>query len=298
MGCASTGIGQSEDEPRRAQPLIRRTSGARRRAPDGAPCTTSSAPTTLACVREVVRISGSYTLVQGLTLQNGLAYHAEITGGMHHVFSLQPRCARPWRSRCASDQLKLDGNAQRHPGVATTTSASFRSQAIDMAQVFDVLVEDNEFTIRSTTMPGRPAPSSVRAQRDDPAAIVSTISARAAPTLAFSLGGTGSPHSDDQTRHIRVHVESNRIWNVAGQAGSNRLVRGLLVRAQRRLGRGRGRAALGVGDGDPMHDVHEWLRPEQRLAHRGQSHARAERGRRPGPVDVSVSVAAIATQET
>jgi hypothetical protein len=212
-GLRVTGIGQSEDE----RVVLSAYPGEHPvldvAAPDGAPCTASSAPTTPACVREVVRISGSYTLVQGLTLQNGLAYHAEITGGMHHVFrcnTLRETVAFAMRS----DQLKLDGSAT-DVQVLHNDFSKFRSQAIDMAQVFDVLVEDNEFHDPIDDNAGATGTKfgsrnvTIRGNR------VHDLGASGA-TLAFSLGGTGSPHPDDHAAY-QVHVEANRIWNVAGK---------------------------------------------------------------------------------
>ncbi|HZO12034.1 MAG TPA: hypothetical protein VFB62_02210, partial [Polyangiaceae bacterium] len=54
-------------------------------APDGAGCTEETAPSDPRCVRQVVRVSGQYTLVQGITVQNGLGYTFEVNGGAHHV---------------------------------------------------------------------------------------------------------------------------------------------------------------------------------------------------------------------
>ena len=93
-------------------------------SPDGAQCTAANAPDTPACVREVVRVSGTYTVVQGLTIQNGLGYHVEVTGGAHHQLrcnTLGETVAFPMRSDC----LKLDGAREPTSRCSTTTSAVF-----------------------------------------------------------------------------------------------------------------------------------------------------------------------------
>ena len=182
-------------------------------SPDGAGCDAATAMTTPACVREVIRISGSYTVVQGLTIQNGLGYHVEVTGGAHHLFrcnTLHETVAFPMRSDC----LKLDGGASDIE-ILHNDFSRFRSQAIDMTNVSDVLIEDNDIHdpidadagATGTKFGGRDI--TIRNNRihdfgDDP------------KMHAFSLGGTGTMHPDDHEAYA-VHIESNRVWNIVGK---------------------------------------------------------------------------------
>jgi hypothetical protein len=181
-------------------------------APDGRGCTAADAPTQPQCVRQVLRMAGQYTTVQGLTIQNGLGYHAEINGGAHHVFrcnTLHETADFPMRS----DMLKIDARAT-DVKVLHNDFSRFRSQAIDMTEVFDVLVEGNEFH---------------DPVGEDAGATGTKFGARGViirnnrvhdlgPSTqlhAFSLGGTGSGHPDDHEAYD-VHVVGNRVWNVAG----------------------------------------------------------------------------------
>lgn len=181
-------------------------------APDGQGCTTADAPMQPQCVRQVLRMTGQYTTVQGLTIQNGLGYHAEINGGAHHVFrcnTLHETVDFPMRS----DMLKIDARAT-DVKVQHNDFSKFRSQAIDMTEVFDVLVEDNELHDPIG---------------EDAGATGTKLGARGViirnnrvhdlgPSTqlhAFSLGGTGSGHPDDHEAYD-VHVVGNRVWNIAG----------------------------------------------------------------------------------
>jgi hypothetical protein len=181
-------------------------------APDGAGCTAANAPDTPACVREVVRVSGSYTVVQGLTIQNGLAYHVEVTGGDHHLLrcnTLGETVAFAMRADC----MKLDNSAEQIE-ISDNDFSHFRSQAIDMTRVFDVVVDNNEFHdpidadagaigakfgVHGITIRG----NRVHDMGDSP------------KMHAFALGGTGSAHQDDYTAY-EVQVENNRVWNIRG----------------------------------------------------------------------------------
>src|SRR5262245_31863454 len=112
-------------------------------SPDGALCNTADPMTDPDCVRQVLRIAGQYTWVQGLRVQNGRGYDTEVKGGAHHVL----RCMN-WgytaEFAMRSDQLKIDGGAT-DVLVQHSEFSGWRSQAIDMTQVFDVIAEENDF---------------------------------------------------------------------------------------------------------------------------------------------------------
>lgn len=183
-------------------------------APDGQGCT--DAATAMAdpkCVREVLRISGQYTLVQGITVQNGLAYHAEITGSGHHRFecnTLHETVVFPQRS----DLVKIDAGA-RDVQVRHNDFSRFRSQAIDMTGVQDVLIEDNEFHDPID---------------DDAGATGTKLGSRgiivrnnrvhdmgASKMMhAFSFGGTGTLGFDHDHTAYELQLVGNQVWNIAG----------------------------------------------------------------------------------
>jgi hypothetical protein len=183
-------------------------------SPDGAGCTDPDAPTKPECVRQVVRVSGQYTAVQGLTIRNGLGYNLEVTGGAHHLL----RCNTftetvdfPMRS----DSVKLDGGAT-DIDVLHNELTQWRSQAIDMTEVHDVLVEGNDFH-DPHDLDGGATGSKLGAS--DVIIRNNTIHdlGSSAMTSVFSLGGTGTPHADDYEAY-RIQVVGNRIWNVQGKA--------------------------------------------------------------------------------
>jgi len=181
-------------------------------APDGAGCTAATARDDPSCVREVVRVSGQYTVVQGLTIQNGLGYHLEVTGGEHHLVrcnTLGETVAFAMRSDC----VKLDAGA-RHVEISHNDLSRFRSQAIDMTDVADVLIEDNDFhdpidaDAGATGTKLGAADVTIRGNR--------VHDMGADPKMhAFALGGTGTEHAHDHAAY-RVHVEGNQVWNIAG----------------------------------------------------------------------------------
>lgn len=182
-------------------------------APDGATCIGDDAPDRPECVREVVRVSGQWTAVQGLTIRNGLGYNLEVTGGAHHLV----RCnlfTETVDFPLRSDSLKLDGGAS-DVAVLANVFTRWRSQAIDITGVSDVLVEGNDFSdphdadggatgckfgSRDVTIRG----NTIHDLGEDP------------ETRVFSLGGTGSPHPDDAEAY-RIRVEGNHITGVAGK---------------------------------------------------------------------------------
>lgn len=181
-------------------------------APDGAPCMDDTAPTRPECVREVVRVSGQYTAVQGLTIRNGLGYNLEVTGGAHHVVRcnhLTETVEFPLRS----DSLKLDGGAT-DVLLQRNELSRFRSQAIDITGVEQVVVEENDIHDPFDADAG--AVGAKFGARD----IVirnNTIHdlGTDTQTKAFSLGGTGSAHEGDFEAY-EVQVTGNRVLGVTG----------------------------------------------------------------------------------
>ena len=180
--------------------------------PDGEGCTEQSAMDDPSCVRQVLRVSGEYTVVQGLTIQNGLGYHLEVTGGAHHLLrcnTLGETVAFPMRSDC----MKLDGGA-RDIEVSHSDFSRFRSQAIDMTDVSDVLIEDNDFhdpidgDAGATGTKHGAADITIRGNRVY--AMGSDVKMH-----AFALGGTGTEHPHDHTAY-RLRLEANEVSDLAG----------------------------------------------------------------------------------
>jgi len=181
-------------------------------APDGSGCTQADAPSNPNCVRQVVRVSGSHTVVQGITIQNGLGYQLEVNGGDHHLL----RCNRLQETVAfaqRSDAMKIDGGAT-DVTVRDNVFTRFRSQAIDMTGVERVLIEHNEFFDPAGADGG--ATGSKLGTRDvtirdndihdigpDPHGHV------------FSLGGTGSGYPGEYLA-FGIKVTGNRVRNVSG----------------------------------------------------------------------------------
>lgn len=150
--------------------------------------------------------------MQGIHVQNGLAYDAEVTGGAHHVV----RCMKfgytaEFSQR--SDQLKLDGHAD-DVHVYESTFTGWHSQAIDMTQVTNIVVEDNEFFSPHDADSGATGDKfgsrGVIIRNNRVHDLGSDVHAH-----AFSLGGTGSPHPDAYEAED-IHVIGNHVSNVAG----------------------------------------------------------------------------------
>lgn len=182
-------------------------------SPDGAVCMGPDAPTKPECVRQVVRVSGQYTAVQGITIRNGLGYNLEVTGGAHHLV----RCNKLTETvdfAPRSDSLKLDGGAM-DIDILHNEFSQWRSQAIDMTGVSDVLVEGNEFHDPHDADGGA---TGSKLGASDVVIRDNTIHdlGSSPQTSVFSLGGTGTPHAGDFEAY-RIQVVSNNISNVQGK---------------------------------------------------------------------------------
>jgi hypothetical protein len=185
-------------------------------APDGAGCATQPGVTQPpGCVRQVVRVSGQYTLVQGLTIQNGLAYQLELNGGAHHIV----RCNK-FRETVdfsqRSDQVKIDGWVS-DVTLTHNEHTLWRSQAIDIAGAENVLVENSDF--HDPAARGCGAAGAKFGSRDIVIQNNTIHDVNTDLCLQYQPvggGGTGSPHPEDAEAY-RVHIRSNRIWNFRGR---------------------------------------------------------------------------------
>ncbi len=177
--------------------------------PDGAGCTV---PMTPGCVREAIVLSGSYTVVQGLTIQNGLAYHLEVRSGSNHRIRcnlFQETVAFDMRS----DMIKLVPGATDIE-IVDNEMRRFRSQAIDITGAVRVLVQGNELHDPVDADAGATGCKLGCADvtiRDN---LVHDFGS-AASAHVFAMGGTGATYPGDALAY-RVHVEDNHVWNVAG----------------------------------------------------------------------------------
>lgn len=180
-------------------------------SPDGALCSGADPSSNPDCVRQVVRMSGSYTWVQGIRVQNGLAYDAEVTSGAHNVI----RCMKfaytaefPQRS----DELKLDDSDDVL--VQYSSFTGWHSQGVDMAHITNVTVEGNEFSRPHDADSGATGAKfgsrGVIVRNNQVHDLGSDVHAH-----AFSLGGTGSPHADAYEAED-IHVIGNHVSNIAG----------------------------------------------------------------------------------
>lgn len=216
-------------------------------APDGASCTAANARQNPDCVRQVLDVSGTYTTVQGLTIQNGLAYHVAIVGGAHHVFrcnTLHETVAFPMRSDC----LKIAGDGHDIQ-VLHNDFSRFRSQAIDMTQVSDVLIEDNDFHDPVDADGGATGTKfgahrvMIRGNR------VHDFGA-STQMHAFSLGGTGSGHPDDHAAY-EVQLIGNHVSGIAGILAQLVSCVDCVVADNVLSGAGAGVLVSSAGTGDP-----------------------------------------------
>jgi len=90
-------------------------------------------------LREVVRLAGSNTTVERLTLRNAGAYNVEVRGGENH----RVQCNRI-QANFRSDSLKGDGGAA-NTLVRHNDFSQWNSQAIDMTDVRNWTVANNSF---------------------------------------------------------------------------------------------------------------------------------------------------------
>jgi len=87
-------------------------------------------------VRELIRLNGRFTRVEGLTLVNAGGYNLEVNGGSEH----EVRCNQIGWS--GSDSLKGDGNAGT-TRIADNEFVDYSSQAIDMTEIHGWVVDGN-----------------------------------------------------------------------------------------------------------------------------------------------------------
>jgi hypothetical protein len=187
-------------------------------SPDGSACALDGGvPADPACVRQTLNIGGSYTVVQGLTIQNGLGYDVQIAGD-HHWFrcnKLQETADFPQRA----DQLKLLGSDIE---VRNNEFTKWRSQAIDMTGASNLTIEDNDFhdpTDKGCGANGiKFGTHDVVVRRNRVHDIQSAHCSASALRGILGGGGTGSPHQDEFTAR-RIRVVENRIFNVNAPAG-------------------------------------------------------------------------------
>jgi hypothetical protein len=180
-------------------------------SPDGSACGGADPTANPDCVRQVVRQAGQYTVLQGLTIQNGLAYDAEVNGGAHHLVRCNTfRYTAEFDQR--SDQLKLDMAADVL--VQANEFTGWRSQAIDIAAVVDSVVELNDFHHPQDADGGA---TGTKFGSDNIVIRNNTVHDLGSDprTHVFSLGGTGSPHPEAFAAQ-RLHAVGNRVWNVQG----------------------------------------------------------------------------------
>lgn len=183
--------------------------------PDGVGCTEATAEQDPKCVREVVRVSGKFTLVQGFTIRNGLGFHLEVTSAedaairCNHFVETVAFAQR-------SDQMKLDAGSSRIE-ISHNEFEAFRSQAIDMAPGFAVHIEHNEFhhplDDNSGIVGMKVGSSGVFISDND----VHDLGSAFNNSQAFSMGGTGSVTVDlDGYTASDLHVTGNRVKNTSG----------------------------------------------------------------------------------
>ena len=155
-------------------------------------------------LREVIRVSGSYNLIAGITIQNAGAHNIEFRGGHHHV--VEDSVIGP---NLSSDSLKGDAGASAVV-IRRNEFFGWGSQAIDMTGVSDWTIEGNTFHDAQT--PGRQAIGVKFGSRD-----VTIRDNRLSNTGGFSLGGTSTSHPDDAEAY-RIVAEGNTLENITGNA--------------------------------------------------------------------------------
>ncbi len=178
-------------------------------SPDGVNCDVSNFETDPDCVRQLLVMSGRFSIVQGLTIQNGLAHHVEIRGGSDQLLRCN-QIAETVSFGMRSDLVKLSGGATR-VNIRHNRLSRFWSQAIDITGVHKVVIEDNE--IFDSADPAGGATGSKYGSRN--ITIRNNTIHGVCPGgdgVVFSLGGTGSAHPDDAAAYTIV-VEGNTVYD-------------------------------------------------------------------------------------
>ena len=155
-------------------------------------------------LREVIRVSGSYNAISGITIQNAGAHNVEFRGGHHHV--LEDSVIGP---NLSSDALKGDGGAAAVV-IQRNDFFGWGSQAIDITEVRKWTIEHNSF--HDPQIPGSQAISVKFGARD-----VTIRNNRLADTGGIRMGGFSLPHPNDAEAYGLV-VERNTLENITGHA--------------------------------------------------------------------------------
>lgn len=178
-------------------------------SPDGVNCDVENVETDPDCVRQLIVMSGRYSVVQGLIIRNGLAHHLEIRGGLDQLLRCN-QIAETVSFGMRSDLVKLSGGATR-VNIRNNRLSKFWSQVLDVTGVQDVVIEDNE--IFDALDPKGGAFGTKYGSR--------RITVRnnrihdVCPNgdgVVFSLGGTGSDHPDDAQAY-EVEVSNNVVYD-------------------------------------------------------------------------------------
>ena len=167
------------------------------------------------CVRQVISVLGTFVIVQGLTIQDGLAYDMTVGGSNHLV-----RCNKftyttpntPGGSG-RSDELKAFA-AQSI--IVHNEFTHWESQAVDTAgsRGGGLVIEENDFHdphdrgcgAVGIKFGGRDI--TVRKNR-----IHDIAGAECQMRAVLGAGGTGTTHPDDFSAY-RAVITENRVWNV------------------------------------------------------------------------------------
>lgn len=153
-------------------------------------------------LRELVRVSGTFTAVERVTLRNAGAYNLVINGGSDHLV----QCDR-FMANLSSDSFKGDAGATRVL-VRDNDFTGWDSQAIDMTAVRDWRIEQNDFHD-----PGNSSGNAIGAKLGTRDVVITGNRFR--NTRGLSFGGTGNPHTDDYEAY-NLSADHNRFENVAG----------------------------------------------------------------------------------
>lgn len=152
--------------------------------------------------REVIRITGQYTIVQGLILQNAGAYNIEVRGG-----NWSQILNNTLLQNFSSDSLKGDGGASDIL-VQGNVFRGWSSQGIDLAGVARWTVTRNVF--------GRPASAASKCVGMKFEAIDVTVSQNVfSDCSGVAMGGVSSPH-DGAWEASGLIVEQNAFISGGG----------------------------------------------------------------------------------